>query len=212
MIADIPQHLQDGAYSQPRIAVGLARNRFGREGGGGDAGGEGGRGWKVQGTYLLTHLTIMVPTAMLCAASSIHHSPLSHRELPEDTFCPTSSVKSGWATGNSPAHATHVALAAQSRQVGLQAAALHMQFKPCPASSLMSGRATGNSPAHASLILPSQLNHVRQGYMQQPLCMHLTAMQLHEMYSKQLCSVQLECSYLGSTNQLVGQMLVRVRT
>ena len=108
MIADIPQHLQDGAYSQPRIAVGLARNRFGREGGGGDAGGEGGRGWKVQGTYLLTHLTIMVPTAMLCAASSIHHSPFSHREVPEDTFCPTSSVKSGWATGNSPAHAPHV--------------------------------------------------------------------------------------------------------
>ena len=65
--------------------------------GGGGAGG-GGR----QGIYLLTHLTMMVPTAMLCAASSIHHSPLSHREVPEATFCPTSSVKSGWATGNSP--------------------------------------------------------------------------------------------------------------
>ena len=29
-------------------------------------------------TYLHTHRTITVPTAMLCAARSIHHSPLSH--------------------------------------------------------------------------------------------------------------------------------------
>lgn len=30
--------------------------------------------------YLETQRTITVPTAMLCAARSIHHSPLPHRE------------------------------------------------------------------------------------------------------------------------------------
>ena len=36
-------------------------------------------------TYLHTHLTITVPTAMLCAARSIHHSPLSQMPPPSST-------------------------------------------------------------------------------------------------------------------------------
>ena len=51
---------------------------------------------------MLTYLTIMVPTAMLCAANSIHHSPLSHRELPV-TVSPTALAKSGCAPGKRPA-------------------------------------------------------------------------------------------------------------
>lgn len=38
-----------------------------------------GQGWPAEcKTHLLTHRTMTVPTAMDCAASSIHHSPLSH--------------------------------------------------------------------------------------------------------------------------------------
>ena len=57
-------------------------------------------------TYLLTHLTMIVPRAMLCAANSIHHSPLSHNDPPGDISPPAIWLKSGCATGNKPAMPT----------------------------------------------------------------------------------------------------------
>ena len=46
---------------------------------------------------------MIVPRAMLCAANSIHHSPLSHNDPPDDKSPPAIWLRSGCATGNKPA-------------------------------------------------------------------------------------------------------------